>query len=129
MALKMDSIIAKILKKTQQNQYNFIKNFYWKVNPNMNQIDTQIVLFEYPIPHVPKKCSMCNFLTLRNVTNGSSVDQNIKSSPIGQNPSILNENLVMKTSSNVKWVVFNPNRAGLLDVTWERGGAESARTF
>ena len=24
---------------------------------------------------------------------------------------------------------LNPNRAGLLDVAWERGGAESARTF
>ena len=30
------------------------------------------------------------------------------------------------------WLInssFTPNRAGLLDVAWERGGAESARTF
>ena len=25
--------------------------------------------------------------------------------------------------------LLNPNRAGLLDVAWERGGAESARPF
>ena len=33
-----------------------------------------------------------------------------------------------KTSINCKDQV-NPNRAGLLDIAWERGEAESARTF
>ena len=52
---------------------------------------------------------MCDFFNPKNVTIGSGVDQNKKLPsfcPIGQKPPILHENLVIRTISHVKWVVF-----------------------
>ena len=53
---------------------------------------------------------MRDFFNPKNATIGSLVDQTWKTpsfSPIGQKSPILHENLVIRTISHVKWVVFD----------------------